>query len=394
MHDPHSENDQDWCKIKIYNKRNTRVPLFVTNFSHGELNPNAKDRLRFECYKKDDSNKIGCDAERYLMASYGRLNYIGVSSAPAVQHFIGIRSKTTGKIKLYDSSLFHMKPHVKKSECDIISSTPKTYWENVNTLTESFGSKARKRALNTKLKCTADASLEESLTLNDTSRLLSPDRSLGDDSQPIIDYLPPQNRAASCAEDVFNINCIISPIEDASLTVDVQELLTASIDVLSEKKFCVYVKEHFINVSAIKAKYLLYYDYLVKFQNLKYADIRKTNPASHIPELYRQNLFTKFTVSSKSVKGKETLSCPPKMKDKIVAYIFVLALFIDDYKVNLNQVVGDLSNVGMKKLTTIAKALGCHVNSKKVEASLVNYAELKLPLFVFTPARPKKSVRK
>ncbi|GFY51336.1 DNA-directed RNA polymerase I subunit RPA49 [Trichonephila inaurata madagascariensis] len=399
LHDSFLENemdDNDRCKIRIYSKRYKRVPVFITNFSHGELNTNSDKPPKFECFKKADDDKIGCDAERKLIANNGRLNYIGLSDTPLLKPFVGVRSKSTGKIKLFDSVLFRMKPDVKKDACDIqLNNTPDTYWENLNNLTKSFGIKGRKRAMETAMKCAVDKSEKESLTFKDLPQLSTPDISLPDNSQQNIDYLPPQNRDASCVEDVFDINCIISPEEDASLTVEVENLLAAPPDVMKERKlsFCIYAREHFDSASAIKAKYLLYYDYLIKFHKLKFTDIRRKDPAPHIPEPYKQNMLSQFTSLTTNEKGKETRNLPTTMKDKLVSYIFVLALFIDDFKVNINQMSNDL-NLNLKKLTMIAQALGCHLSTKKWAEVVVKYAELKLPLFVFMPKYVKKVSRK
>lgn len=390
MHDSHLEDEMgndDLCKIRICNKRNKRVPVFITSFSQGKLKTNA-NQPKFECFKKDD-DKIGCDAERKLIANNGRLIYIGIPSMPHAKHFVGVRSKTTGKIKLYDSVLFHMKPDVKVDESDICSgTTPKSYLENLNSFTQSFGSKAKKRALDHVLKCKVDPLEDESSALKNFQQLTP----VPDNSQQNIDYLPPQNRNASRVEDVFDIDFIISPEEDASLAIEVQNLLTAPVHVLMKRKlsFSAYVSEHFNNVSSTKAKYLLYCDYLIKFKKLKYADIKKRDPVPHIPEPYKNNILNKFTVLSTNEKGKQLRNCPTKMKDKIMSYIFVLALFIDDYKVNINLLLKDL-NTNFKKIITIAQALGCHVSSKKIDGLDVKYGELKLPLFVLMPMHTKKA---
>ncbi|GFX11689.1 DNA-directed RNA polymerase I subunit RPA49 [Trichonephila clavipes] len=399
LYDSFLENemdDNDSCKIRIYSKRNKRVPVFITSFSHGELNTNWNKPPKFECFRKADDDKIGCDAERKLIANNGRLNYIGLSDTPLLKHFVGVRSKSTGKIKLFDSVLFRMKPDVKKDVCDIqLNNTPEMYWENLNDLTKSFGTKRRKRAMETSMKCAVDKSEKESLTFKDFPQLTNPDIPLPDNSQQSIDYLPPRNRDASYVEDVFDINCIISPEEDAALTVELENLLTAPPDVMTEKKlsFCMYAREHFEGASAIKAKYLLYYDYLIKFQKLKFVDIKRKDPAPHIPEPYKQNMLSQFTLLTTNGKGRETRNLPTTMKDKLVSYIFVLALFIDDFKVNINQMSNDL-NLNFKKLTMIAQALGCHLSTKKCDGVDVKYAELKLPLFVFMQKYVKKASRK
>ncbi|CAL1276503.1 unnamed protein product [Larinioides sclopetarius] len=380
-------NENDDCKLKVYSKRNKRTPVFITDFSHGEVNGN-ENGLKFECYKKNTSiNNVGCDAIRELVATNGRLNYSGSSSQSALKYFVGVRNKETGKMKLYDSVLFRMKPNLKNMVGNSEPVLHKSYWEGMNDLTQNFGSKAKKRALNTLQKCTVDASLDNSLTVNESILRSSPDRSSIDGARQ-IDYLPPQDRNASVPNEVFDINDIISPEEDLALHREAQDLLIGPASELYERcsSFCKYVAERFRSVNATQAKLLLYYNYLIIFQQLKYADIRKKDPTPLIPDPYKKNMLEKFTLSSSNEKGRVSRTCPNQMKDKLVAYILVLALFIDDFKINLDGIYKDLNNVGVPKLKTIAEVLGCHTSKNNVG----NIAELRLPLNEVTPKFSKK----
>ncbi|XP_055948642.1 DNA-directed RNA polymerase I subunit RPA49-like [Argiope bruennichi] len=386
------EQDDNGCKLKIYSKRNKRAPVFIADFSHGEVK-NCKTDLKFQSFKKDTSaNNVGCDAIRELVATNGRLNYIGSSTQSALKYFVGVRSKTTGKMKIYDCVLFRIKPDLKNVGCSNTPTTSKSYWEGINELTQNFGSKAKKRALNTLQKCTVDASLDESLMVNDSFLLPSPDRFCVDDVHRQIDYLPPQNRNAAVPNEVFDINDIISSEEDDDLNKEAQELLTAPGSEFIQRSipFCKYVETRFRIVDATKQKLLLYYNYLIRFQHLKYNDIRKRDPAPEIRNPYKKYILEKFTLMSFNDKGKESRSCPNQMKDKLVSYILVLALFIDEFKINLDEIHVDLNNVGVPKLKTIAEVLGCNVSKKKCGQAMANFAELKIPLNDTTSKFSKK----
>ncbi|GBN01531.1 DNA-directed RNA polymerase I subunit RPA49 [Araneus ventricosus] len=385
-------DENDDCKLKVYSKRNKRAPVFITDFSHGEVKSN-KNGLKFECYKKDTSvNNVGCDATRELFATNGRLNYTGSSSQSALKYFVGVRNKETGKMKLYDCVLFRMKPDLKNVVGSSEPVIPKSYWEGMNELTQQFGSKAKKRALNTLQKCTVDASLDKSLTVNDSILCSSPDRQVGDDIQHQIDYLPPQDRNAPVPSEVFDINDIISPEEDVALAQEAQDLLIAPAAQFNEKRssFCKYVTARFYNIDATKAKLLLYYNYLIFFQRLRYNDIRKKDPTPLIPNPHKKNMLEKFTLSSSSDKGRVSRTCPNQMKDKLVAYILVLALFIDNFKINLDEIQMELNNVGVPKLKTIAEVLGCYTGKNKIGEEVVSFAELRLPLNEVKPKFSKK----
>ncbi|GBN01533.1 DNA-directed RNA polymerase I subunit RPA49 [Araneus ventricosus] len=393
---PHKleQNDEDdVCKLKICSKREKRVPLFITDFSHGQVKINTPSELKFQCFKKDtDKHKVECEVNRSLVATSGRLNYIGICNVSSLRYFVGVRDKISGKMKLYDCVIFRMKPKLQMVSRNM-QPISKTYKEKLDTLTESFGSKARKRALSLKQKSTIDASLVKEISVNNSVLQPSLNKCTNDDSPLSIDYLPPLNRIASSVNDVFNIRHIISLEEDTSLNMEAQALLTAPLDEFTKKRFsfCKYVSVRFENVSAVKAKYLLYFNYLIIFQQLKYTDMRKKDPTSSIPDPYKKNMLEKFTVISRTNSGKTTRSCSSQVKDKLVSYIFVLALFIDEYVVNLEEIAEEMSNIKVPKLTTVAEALGCYITKKKIVEQIIKYAELKIPLNVAIPKYARRS---
>ncbi|GIY66454.1 DNA-directed RNA polymerase I subunit RPA49 [Caerostris darwini] len=378
-------------ELKLSSKRKKRAPVLITNYSHGYLNPNPSGKFKIECFKKiSDASEIGVDASRNLVASTGRLNYIGSSSATNLQCFVGVRDKQTGNMKLYDCALFNMKPEMKAPKIESKPITNVTYWEGVSTLTENFGSKARQRALSIKQKSYVDVSEEMPNLINES--ILSPEKLNGNSLPQSMNYLPPLNRDATSIFNVFDINDIISPEESESLESEVQKLFSTTSDEFTKKRlsFCKFVSERFGNVSSEKAKFLIYYNYLVSFQKLRYNDIRKKDPAPDIPEIYKNNFMDKFTMISRTDKGREGRSMPNQLKDKLVSYIFVLALLIENFKVNLEEIVNDLNNVGIPKVALIAQSVGCYVSKKKIGEQDAKFAELKLPLYVVVPKYSKK----
>ncbi|KAF8797258.1 DNA-directed RNA polymerase I subunit RPA49-like [Argiope bruennichi] len=384
------DDKSDSCKLKIYSKREKRVPLFITYFSHGEMKTNIPSELHFQCFKKSTAEqKMEWEISRNLVAANGRLTYVGNCNVSSLHYFVGVRDKISGKMKLYDCVIFRMKAKLQMIN-NKVEPVSKTYTEGLDALTESFGSKARKRALSLKQKYIVDSSVVKEISIHNSILQLSPSNYA---LPEYIDYLPPVNRIASSVNDVFDICHIISSQEDISLNIEVQELFASPLDMLTKKRFsfCKYVSMRFENVTIMKAKYLLYFNYLIVFQQLKYTDMRKKDPIPSIPDPYKKNMLEKFTRISRTNSGRIIRSCSNQLKDKLIAYILALGLVIDEFKVNLEEIVEDMSNIKVPKLTTIAKALGCYITTKKIGERIMKYAEIKIPLNVPIPKYVRRS---
>ncbi|GIY66452.1 DNA-directed RNA polymerase I subunit RPA49 [Caerostris darwini] len=393
-----NENDADIiAKLKVYKKREKRVPVFAVDFTQASSRSNF-ECLQLDCFKKkSDSKKVGVAANRQLVAHNGRLTYVGSSNAVTHHNFVAVRNPTTGRMRLYDCVLFRMKPEMKAAEADDTPTSTKSYWDGFNELTEQFGSKTRKRALDKRKQLATDESvLDESAMENLTIKEEGPQSSPVDtpstsaaQSSPAdtpstsaaqqIDYLPPQNRAASSVRKVFDIDHIISPEEDSALAKEVQELKTP-LDATTKALFCKFAGQRFDKVSPKKQKYLVYYNYLVAFQQLKSTDMRRKDPAPDIPQPYKDNILSRFTLVAENDQGRKVRTRPTKLTDKLVAYIFVLALFIEEFKINIEETLEDLRNVGVNKFKLIAEVLGIHITKHTKGGETIHYAELKLPL--------------
>lgn len=396
------EEETQICRFKMSSKLKKRAPVFIADFEHSRVKKNERNVLQFASFKSDaDRDKIEYDARRSFLARSNHTDFTGFipNDAHHLRKFVGVRNKKTGKMKLYDSVLFRMKPILKSADIDVSAELPKakTYWEGEHDLTQNFGVKAKKRAMSAHLKHAANSSIdEEALNVSDLSISATPDRPVLQFGLQNLTYLPTIHREAGTVDQVFDINDIITPEED-SILEDEARLIVSDGEKLSElrSRSCKYVYSHLkhLHNDVEKAKYLIYFNYLVSFQHLKYADVNRKDPANAIPQPFRQRLLDNFTTTSKNANsGRIARQFPTLMKDKIVAYILVLALFIDDFTVNTNHVLNDLNAVGFPKFTMISHAIGCHIKSQKVGDETVKFAELKLPLFVLMPKLVKKKV--
>ncbi|XP_054716738.1 uncharacterized protein LOC129226163 [Uloborus diversus] len=153
----------------------------------------------------------------------------------------------------------------------------------------------------------------------------------------------------------------------------------------AEKVYCKYVLSHLEDGidDSRKAKFLAYYNLMSTFINYPYTEFRKKSAAVEIPEPFQRRLLDDFTVTSTTTMGRNQRSFPPKMKDKLLSHMIVLALFIDDFCSDSGLIHADVK-FGLVHLLSVAQLLGCYVR-KKTTPSVVKLIELRVPLNVFNP---------
>lgn len=385
------ENYSTPCKLRIPKDLHHKTPGFLVNFSNGSVNRKFSRKLQYKCLLPVDVKD-----KRILVANSDRLMYQSDFVTRAcdqdqskLRYYIGVRNKTSGKMKVYDALSFHLKP-ILKADPEPSSSTSgeRSHRDKMADLTANFGSKEMKRSMNARLKYSTDAKpLEhtlEDMSLNGSFQ--GADHSISLPSSSNIEYIPPQNIDAKSVDEVYRITDII-PFEDDHLLTQLADKLLEDLphslpQWTSDSTYCEYVLNHLnTSLDEVKVKYLVYYNFLVEFSLLLASDMRKRDPAPGIPEPIKSNLLQFYTISNEIESGKIVRHFSQVMKDKLLAYMLVLALFIDDFSVNLAEVQSG-TKFGMQKLVAIAQALGCYVTRRKIENSAIQFAELKLPLFV------------
>lgn len=104
---------------------------------------------------------------------------------------------------------------------------------------------------------------------------------------------------------------------------------------------------------------LLYLSYMMKLYRLTYKDLKRKDPLIEVPDVIKNRLFSLFSIE----KGKSR-AIPKRLKDKLVSYILVLALIIDDYSLEYSVILKDLG-MAASRLKFHLKAIGCVVNSTR-----------------------------
>ncbi|XP_065058313.1 DNA-directed RNA polymerase I subunit RPA49-like [Rhopilema esculentum] len=380
-------------------KINVDIPVDLcpqlVEFENGNLN-NVHDvskRIKFNLQKP----RFNESKERILTADSATLKYIGQQVELPCRYYIGVVDSDSGDMEIYNTNMFHMKPSITE-ENNKLSSTngnevQKTLAEKNDLLVEAFGTAKQKRAvsarkrnivdkaeINTKIKKMAD---------NIDLSIYSPEP----DESPMCSIAPPINLQASTPDQLYSISDIISPEDEPALMEDAAEFMTADRETLekwrSEEKYPEYVLDHLKRLPAEEDEKLLtvtrlrYLTYMVQFFKLTLASLRKKDCLPGVPSQIKDRLFSEFSLE----KNKKRL-IPKRFKDKILCYMLVLALLIDECVLDCSSLMRDLK-LGPARISLHLKTVGCYVENKRVKESesesakksrTVTVASLRLPL--------------
>jgi len=199
---------------------------------------------------------------------------------------------------------------------------------------------------------------------------LSTEASTDTDFEKII---PDMDKDAKTASEMYQIGDIIPPENYRFLLDHAKEMTYCDNEtLLSWKKECKYPEFVLHQLSKLPEKkpsirrekgcYICYLSYLIAFAKVLSKDIKKPNPCPDIPEKLREAIFDKFTHS----ENGRNRCIPKKYKDKLYCYIFILALFIDDFNMDCNLLLKDLK-LGIARVTKLLRAIGCTVSTSNLK---------------------------
>lgn len=378
----------------------------VVSFSHGTLNANTQ--LPVNIYEQKVTTAGRTKTRRILVSEADDLEYVGenygehgLRANSHCNHFVAVENVATGNVTLYPADLVSMRPYFARSADDSPKApdTTKTYREKVDALATAFGSKRKRQAVETRLRLNVEEStLHETAAstlaaVKDTLATIQGDVKGAGGKTPtsIADAIPPQNRDATIPQDVYRIEDIIPAEQNECLDQLAEPLLNATVeDILqwrSDATYPEYVCNRVERLSrdpenrAIEARLLVFYAMLISLSRLKYTDMKKKDPLPDVPQPLKGVLLDTFTLTSRSERGVTSRNFPQRMKDKVLAYILVIVLVLEDYKFDFRTVQPD-TKASDRTLTTLAYALGCHVGTHKTPGTRTGtkYLELKLPL--------------
>ncbi|XP_067132462.1 DNA-directed RNA polymerase I subunit RPA49-like isoform X2 [Centruroides vittatus] len=337
------------------------------------------------------------------------MEYVGYNFGPEAprvsslcQYFVGVLNKKTKCMKLHKTQLFNLRPVIEVAEKES-KENETTYREKVDQLTKKFGSKIKKGQLESRLQHsigTDDMEIVAAKAIEEAKEeSLNKSNSLEEKEATYSEIIPPQDRNAFVAKNVYKIQDIISDAEYNAIEPDI--FLNASKDQITEWQqqatYGVYIIDKLKtlpikeDVRKHKAKLLTYFYFMMQLANLKARELKRKDPLPSVPTLFKEKILDKFTSKSTNQSGKLDRSFPNKMKDKLAAHALVLALFVDEFEVNLNQIQPDLK-IPINRLATLAGALGCKVviHKDQLTKRITKTAILTIPLYVLSEKTQKR----
>lgn len=362
--------------------------IILAQFKNGNLR-SRKSKLKYTVYK----NSLKCH-ERILVANSGRLCYVGsnfetnVSKITSSVLKVCVLNRKNSTVKLYNADFFQLKPQIKR-QAIIDVKNEKTYREKSSDLTCAFGSKTQIKKMNANKKYNSTSGNPDSTNdLLATMSEIKIEQSFASTSKEssASDVIPPQNSSAVNVDEVYDLYDIISKEEFGMLDSEAQVFLSVNHDVITEWKnenkypeFIIeFLQNNLLSMNIYKAKLLCYLNFMFHFLKTTYADWKKKNPVPVVPEPFKQKLMEVFTINK---------TLPLRLKDKLLAYAMVLGLKLNNYFINCNTFASSVK-ISMKKMTSVAYALGCHVSESKKEG--IKTIQLKLPLYKFQALPQRK----
>ncbi|XP_020604123.1 DNA-directed RNA polymerase I subunit RPA49-like [Orbicella faveolata] len=361
------------------------VKPFVVHFTNAALKQNIGDKkIRFGCYQWADKADQRKKQRRTVIAETEEMEYIGQNfgqfsrSSGLCKYVLGVYDKKTEVMKMYDTEMITLQPQIlgtagaNQEEDAPDSKLDLSFMEKNDLLTEAFGSNRKKRAMASRHRNKVDKN-ELNETVSDVLESLAKgpmDTTDGGDEQH--PYLPPFNINAITATDVYKLDDIITPLEYEALQPASLEIKNANKQKINEwrkkERFPEYVLQHLDRMSVNSSQglhqsccCLLYLSYMMTMYGLTNKDLKKKDPLPRMPRVIKERLLSMF-----SLEKEEAREVPRRLKDKLVSYILVLALMIDEFSLDCTVIVRDLK-LPMPRLIKHLRAVGCVITSSNVQ---------------------------
>ncbi|XP_037020016.2 DNA-directed RNA polymerase I subunit RPA49 [Artibeus jamaicensis] len=360
----------------------------LVQFSNGKLqNPG---NLRFTLYKSNDSTNPRKRSHRILAAETDRLSYVGNNFGTGAlkcntlcRHFVGILNKTSGQMEVYDAELFNMQPLFSDESIEselTLEDQSKTFRDKMDSCIEAFGTTKQKRALNSRrMNRVGNESLSHAVakaaeSIIDTKGVTAlVDDAMRDNLQDDSLYLPPCHADAAKPEDVYKFEDLLSPAEYEALQSPSEAFRNVTsediLKMVEENSHCSFVIEALKSLPSNEesrdhqARCIWFLDTLIKFRAQKVIK-RKSALGPGVPHIINTKLLKHFTCLTYNNGSLRNL-ISDSMKAKIIAYVIILALHINDFQIDLTVLQRDLK-LSEKRMMEIAKAMRLKISKRKV----------------------------
>ncbi|KAI8906570.1 hypothetical protein PhCBS80983_g05832 [Powellomyces hirtus] len=348
--------------------------------------PSKPHSVKFQTFTKRQAEGASTSARkkrRIVVGQNSKLEYVGsnTDSKSYCRYVVGIFDKNTKKLTLRETELFHLTTAVKTLKRHESKHIGEKNMIARNALGEAFGTKKRRQAIRALEKNQVDVG-----GLNEVADVIKgaidekaaalPTRAEIQEEQKLDRGIPPYNAQAQTPAEVYAREDLISDAEMAAIQFKKLWKIRGAEDVKTQLApmsltswvwgkihACLRSKD---DVSQFKT--LLYLGYLMKFYTLKDRDLNSGKVAERLggaPQIVADTLMDRFTEFQED-DGRKKFRMAPKLKDKLLAYILAIALTVNEYRLDINHMSSDM-NIGVTKMTKVARELGCRVDSKRDE---------------------------
>lgn len=388
------------CEINVKNAACVNLAKFVP----GKVNGKRADELNCRLLGRSDSINVKNQDQRIMVAESDSMTYIGKNfghntlnqSKGMLRYYIGIYDEQTGKMRIYDTEIFHMLPHIpdRKDQIEVNDVQAKNYGEKLGALTHAFGTKRKKIALERRERHMVDDVTMKNILATDVQhgqeQIKMQQRTTNNSELEIqLALTPPCNMDATKAEDVYNLSDILTPADMDVLKHGATEFFNCDGATLkswkASEKYPVYVLKHLAAMPVDqelrwkRSQCLLYLHYMILLYNMpaKRLKARDAFPME-CPSSIKKKLFDNFTVLAGQTRCK-----PARLKDRLATYILTLCLLIDEFSLHFDCIAKDL-HLGRQKISLFLRSLGCKLSHALSEGD--GRATLAIPLVFPTTA--------
>ncbi|KAK9359070.1 RNA polymerase I associated factor, A49-like protein [Lipomyces starkeyi] len=308
-----------------------------------------------------------------------RIQYDGQNDPDEDLYYVGVYDPNTRTVELMHAPVMNTTRTIKAYKKKAIAAVKQANVQNRlqrNALGEAFGTKRAKRVISDlernkieaeKLESYADSIVDNIKTA--TENLPSADalREQQSEERPI----PPCNEDADDLNSIYPLYGLLSKEEFVAIRVgaifrEQDEKKRTSLLPFKTSEYINNRVARINNENEMQKLKLLYYASLLMglYNNRRISNKRALlQKLDHPAEILVNSLIQKFTDNKVGKVGKEkdaSFTITPKMEDKLLCYLFVTCLRIDEYSVEIPLLTAELS-LRPTRVQDLFKALGCKI---------------------------------
>lgn len=292
------------------------------------------------------------------------------------RYLIGVKRKNSDTVTFQEAPLYIVNRQIRSLAHQTkqqIEDDNKDRMKARNALGETFGTKKAKKAIkeaernHVDIEAMANVAGYIQQDISENTDILPTRESIkatSDSQRP----LPPYNENGDGLEEVYKTSNIVTDPEMNSIRLD--KILTSPDSktigsLLPSGESSNYIIERLIALKDVKGsksnrtkmKLLVYMSYLYAFRSLGRLSRSKVQEKTNAPGTIIEGLFSKFT---ETPRGSTKTTVTPFTQSKLLSYILVLALHIDDNSVDPSPIAKELA-LPITKVNETFKSIGCSI---------------------------------